>query len=96
MMTPEGARRGMPFTPAQDRLLPRVRMAPMKISRRLEATEETEIQPCKVQKTGHAARTYSRTTPPRRSRRWTRTSPHSVAGATGGRVEWGGLRVSAR
>jgi hypothetical protein len=30
MMTPEGARRGMPFTPAQDRLLPPVRMAPMK------------------------------------------------------------------
>lgn len=45
---------------------------------------------------GYAARTYSRTTPPRRSRRWTRASPHSGPAANDGRVGWGGLRASAR
>src|SRR5712691_5238661 len=53
------------------------------------------IGACRVQKTGHAARTYSCTTPPRRSRRRTQASPHSFAGATGERVEEGGARASA-
>ena len=40
---------------------------------------------CRVQKNvDYAARTYSRTTPPRRSRRWTRASADAVAGANAG------------
>lgn len=52
--------------------------------------------PVRCENLGYADRTYSRTTPPRRSRRWTRASPHSGPAATDGRVGWDGLRASAR
>ena len=37
----------------------------------VQTLKEWLADPCKVRKVIHAARTYSRTTPPRRSRRWT-------------------------
>src|SRR4051812_19232183 len=40
-------------------------------------TSRITLRACRVRKTGHAARAYSCSTPPRRSRRRTRTSPHS-------------------